>query len=406
MATVVTRLVLRDFRSYQAAEVALGPGLTVLHGRNGAGKTNLIEALYLACTGRSCRTSNEREAIRFGSKVARVEVDVEGADGTRKLSVALEAAGSKHARIDGRPVDRLLDEPGRPLVAVFMPDRLALVKGAPAIRRAHLDQVVAALWPARAETRRAYARALTQRNALLGRVRAGLASTASLPAWDAELARHGLALMDDRASAIEGLAPDFVASAAELGLEGEVGLAYRPRSKATTPAELEGELVERTAGDVDRGYTAHGPHRDDMAMLHEARELRTYGSQGQQRLALLSLLLAEREALARLRDTAPLMLLDDVLSELDPDRRVRLLSLLRKGGQAVITAADPALLPTGEERGVTRLAVAEGAVVGTREAEKRSRVGDERAPGGSGRGSAGEPTQEAQRPSDDARAAA
>jgi len=372
---VVTRLALRDFRSYQTAEVQLGPGLTVVHGRNGAGKTNLVEALYLACTGRSCRTSNEREAIRFGAKVARVEVDVEGTEGgVHKLAVGLEASGSKHARIDGRPVDRLLDEPDRPLVAVFMPDRLALVKGAPSVRRAHLDQVVAASWPARTQTRRSYARALTQRNALLGRVRAGLASTASLPAWDAELARHGLALMGDRAAAIEGLAPDFAATAAELGLEGEVALVYRPRSKAATPAELAAELAERTAGDVERGYTGHGPHRDDMAMLRGGRELRTYGSQGQQRLALLSLLLAERAALARLRDTPPLMLLDDVLSELDPERRVRLLALLRGGGQAVVTAADPSLLPSHEEQGVTRLAVAQGAVLVVGEGSEPERL--------------------------------
>ncbi len=379
---VVTRLALRDFRSYQAAEVRLGPRLTVVHGHNGAGKTNLVEAIYLACTGRSCRTSNERETIRFGATVARVEVDVEGAEGARTLSVALAAEGAKHARIDGRPVDRLLDEPDRPLVAVFMPDRLALVKGPPSVRRAHLDQVVAALWPARAETRRAYARALTQRNALLGRVRAGLASCASLPAWDAELARHGLALMGDRASAIEGLAPDFVARGAELGLDGEMALAYRPRSKAATSAELAAELAERTPGDVERGYTGHGPHRDDMAMLREGRELRIYGSQGQQRLALLSLLLAEREALARLRPAPPLMLLDDVLSELDPDRRARLLSFLREGGQAVVTAADPALLPSGEERGVTRLAVADGAVLEASERDRLTKApaeaGDER----------------------------
>ncbi len=374
---LVTRLLLRDFRSYQAAEVRLGPKLTVVHGRNGAGKTNLVEALYLACTGRSCRTSNEREAIRFGAKVARVEVEAEGSEGARTLSVALEAAGARHARIDGRPVDRLLDEPDRPLVAVFMPDRLALVKGAPSVRRAHLDQVVAALWPSRAETRRAYARALTQRNALLGRVRAGLASAASLPAWDGELARHGIALMDDRSSAIGGLAPDFEARAAELGLEGEVGLVYRPRSKAATPSELAAELAERMAGDVQRGHTAHGPHRDDMAMLHGHRELRTYGSQGQQRLALLSLLLAERDALARTRDAAPLMLLDDVLSELDPDRRARLLALLGEGGQAVVTAADPALLPSAHEHGVTRLAVADGAVLAASEAPEAQRPAED-----------------------------
>ncbi len=360
---IVTRLVLRDFRGYRAAEVELGRRLTVVHGRNGAGKTNLVEALYLACTARSCRTGNERETIRFGAQVARVEATAEGPSGVHELSVALEAGGPKVVRIDGRAVDRLLDEEDRPLVCVFLPDRLELVKGAPALRRAHLDQVVAALWPARAENRRAYARALTQRNALLGRIRAGHASRDSLPVWDRELARHGVALMSDRAATVERLSESFAVRAGELGLEGEVTLGYRPRSHAADAAELASELAERAAGDVERGYTGHGPHRDDLAMLRERRELRTYGSQGQQRLALLALLLAEREALTATRGAPPLMLLDDVLSELDPERRGRLLSLLHDAGQSVITTADPSLVPNLDEPSITRLAVADGAVM-------------------------------------------
>src|SRR3954449_7796120 len=184
---VVARLRLRDFRGYESAEVALAPGMTVVHGRNGAGKTNLLEALYFGCTSRSCRTTNEREVVRFGAEAARVEVDVADRDGGHELSVGFQPGEPKRLRIDGAPVERLADSPSRPLVSVFLPDRLELVKGAPAVRRAHLDQVVTALWPARAQTRREYARALAQRNALLGRVRAGLASRGSLPAWDAEL---------------------------------------------------------------------------------------------------------------------------------------------------------------------------------------------------------------------------
>lgn len=366
---LVTRLSLRDFRSYRAAEVELGRGVTVVHGRNGAGKTNLVEALYLACTSRSCRTSNEREAIRFGEKVARVEAQVEAADGPHALSVALEASGPKHVRLDGRPVDRLLDEPTRPLVAVFLPDRLELVKGVPTGRRAHLDQVVAALWPARAGTRRAYGRALTQRNALLGRIRAGLASPSSLPAWDLELARHGVGLMADRAAAVEELAAPFAQRAEELGLDGEARLGYRPRSRAQDAEELAAELSDRVSGDVQRGFTGHGPHRDDIALTRAGRDLRTYGSQGQQRLALLALLLAERGVLTRTRGTPPLMLLDDVLSELDPDRRARLLALLRDGGQSVVTTADPSLVPGREDPLTTRLAVAEGTVVAVRDGD-------------------------------------
>src|SRR5215207_10539586 len=192
---IATRLTLRDFRSYAAAEVQLGPGLTVVSGRNGAGKTNLLEALYFACTGRSCRTANERECVRFGAQVARLELRCEDDQGSHELSVGFQPGESKRMRADGASVERLTDVATRPLVSVFLPDRLELVTGAPALRRAHLDQVVAALRPARAATRRAYSAALAQRNALVAAIRTGRSGRGTLPAWDAELARHGIALM-------------------------------------------------------------------------------------------------------------------------------------------------------------------------------------------------------------------
>src|SRR4051794_37227805 len=170
---VVERLRLRDFRTYASAEVRVGRRLTIVHGPNGAGKTNLLEALYFGCTGRSCRTSNEREVVRFDAPATRVEVDLKAGDGAHSLSVGFQPGEPKRLKADGAPVERLLDAPARPLGAVFLPDRLELVKGAPAARRAHLDQVVAGLWPARTATRRAYAQALAQRNALLLRLRAG-----------------------------------------------------------------------------------------------------------------------------------------------------------------------------------------------------------------------------------------
>src|SRR3954469_8526384 len=139
---LVTRLRLRDFRSYASADVALGERLTVMHGANGAGKTNLLEALYFGCTGRSCRTSNEREMVRFGQRVTRVSVGVEAEDGSHRLDVGFEPGEPKRFRIDDAQVDRPAAATVRPLVGVFMPDRLDLVKGAPALRRAHLDQVV------------------------------------------------------------------------------------------------------------------------------------------------------------------------------------------------------------------------------------------------------------------------
>ena len=358
----IVRLAMRNFRSYAAADVELGPGVTVVTGRNGAGKTNLLDALYFGCTGRSARTTNERELVRFGEKVVRVEVTTEAPDGLHELSVGFTPGEPKRMTADGVRVERLLDVAGRPLVSVFLPDRLELVKGTPSLRRAHMDQLVAALWPARAATRRAYNQALAQRNALVARIRGGGASLDSLSAWDRELARHGIALMADRSSAVDLVAERFAARADELGLDGDPAIAYRARSKATDADTLAAELADRRAQDVERGFTGHGPHRDDLLLTREGRELRAYGSQGQQRLALLALLLAEREAIAATREATPVMLLDDVMSELDRDRRARLVGLLRGRGQSVITTTDLDHVPGGEEPDVMRLSVADGAV--------------------------------------------
>src|SRR4051794_1689024 len=357
-----TRLTLRDFRSYEAADVRLGPGLTVVSGRNGAGKTNLLEAVYFACTGRSCRTANEREVVRFGAELTRLELACEDALGRHEISVGFKPGEAKRLKADGAPVDNLVGVSARPLVSVFLPDRLELVLGAPALRRSHLDQVVAALWPARAGTRRSYSAALAQRNALLASIRAGRASRASLPAWDAELARHGIALMADRDATVERLRPRFAEHAAGLGLEGEVELRYRPRSKAAGADGLVAELAERVDSDLERGFTGHGRHPDGLALRRAGRDLRTYGSRGQQRLGLLALLLAEREELAAERGAAPLLLLDDVMSELDAPRRERLAGLLRRHGQSVVTTTEVAHVPGAEAPDVVRLAVADGCV--------------------------------------------
>jgi DNA replication and repair protein RecF len=360
---LVTRVRVRDLRSYATADAALGPGLNVVHGPNGAGKTNLLEAVYFGCTGRSCRTSNERELIRFGAELARVELDVEGDAGAHRLSAALPRAGAKRLAVDGQPVEGLVGVARRPLASVFIPDRLELIKGPPGLRRSHVDSLVAALWPARATARRDYARALAQRNALLARARASAASTVSLGAWDAELAACGVALRAHRAEAIAALGDSFCAHAARLGLRGEAALAYRPRSAASTAAELAAELAARVESDLERGFTGHGPHRDEVSVARAGRELRVYGSQGEQRLALLALLLAERDLLAERRGAPPLLLLDDVMSELDADRRELLAGELTGRGQVVVTATELAHVPGATRPDVARLAVGDGRVL-------------------------------------------
>jgi DNA replication and repair protein RecF len=359
---------LRDFRTYSRAEASIGEGLTVVHGPNGAGKSNLLEGLYFGCTGRSPRTRNDRELVRFGAQAARVAVSLlDGAD-AHELSVGFGTEpGSpqpvKRMTADGAPVERLLDVETRPLISVFLPDRLELLKGPPALRRAHLDQVIAALWPLRADARREYSRVLAQRNALLGRIRSGRASTATLGAWDRELASRGLALRDHRAEAVALLAEEFALRADQLGCGDTVSIEYRPRSRAGDEEEFIAELRRRLDRDLERGFTGHGPHRDELAVLRDGRELRVYGSQGQQRLALLALLLAERAALARERGSTPLMLLDDVMSELDGQRRELLVRELSVSGQSVVATTDLAHVPNAMDASVMRLRISPGAIL-------------------------------------------
>ena len=360
----VTALELRDFRNYERGELPLGDGLTVVVGPNGAGKTNLLEALYFGCTGRSPRTSNERELVRRGSELTRVTVSTRDDGGQEHLfEVGFQPGEPKALRLDGAPVESLARSEARPLLSVFLPERLELVKGPPSARRAHLDQLVVALWPGRAGTRSAYSRALTQRNSLLGRIRAGAASTASLRSWDAELAEQGWRLMADRAEALALVAPLFAARASDLGLPEAAKLRYRPRSRAGDRDGLAAELHERRAADLERGFTAHGPHRDEVELLHGELGLRTYGSQGQQRAALLALLFAERDLLATRRGRPPIMLLDDVMSELDDLRRDLLAEQLRAEGQSLLTTTDLDHVPVVGAAGVRVVEVAAGVVI-------------------------------------------
>jgi DNA replication and repair protein RecF len=359
---------LRDFRTYARASAQLGAGLTVVHGANGAGKSNLLEAVYFGCTGRSPRTRAERELVRFGARATRVEVALSD-DGRRHeltAGYATAAPGEpalKRMTCDGAVVERLLDIPVRPLISVFMPERLELVKGPPAVRRAHVDQLVAALWPARAATRREYSQVLAQRNALLARIRAGRSSASALATWDHELAAKALALRADRAEAVAMLHAPFAERTLQLGCNGTVTLEYRPRSRAEHEEAFVAELQARLPADLERGFTGHGPHRDELALLGDGRELRSYGSQGEQRLALLALLLSERALLAEARGATPLMLLDDVMSELDERRRELLAAELSVGGQSVIATTELDHVPGAGEAGVTRIAVSPGTVL-------------------------------------------
>ena len=362
----VERIQLRDFRNYEAAEVRLADGLTVVTGANGAGKTNLLEAVYFGCTARSPRTSNERELVRRGGDgVARVVLDLAGDDGEHRIEVGFQPGEAKHLRVDDSPVDCLSAVEVRPLVSVFLPERLELVKGAPAARRAHLDQLVAALWPSRAETRSAYSRALAQRNALVARIRAGAAGPAALGRLGCG-ARAARGAADGRPGGGGGGAAAAVRRPGGTARASRGGGAALPaalgclgRGRAGRRAARSGARPTSSAGSPRTGRTA-----TSSSCCWAGSALRAYGSQGQQRAALLALLFAERALLAERRARPPLMLLDDVMSELDAERRELLADLLRAGGQSVITTTEPEHVPGAALAGGGLISVENGALKG------------------------------------------
>jgi DNA replication and repair protein RecF len=306
-------------------------------GPNGAGKTNLLEALHVGTQGFSPRTRRESRLVRFDDEAAAVAVGGTRGEATIEVGVELRRNGGKRITLNGALVRTMDELRARIATLVFTPDRLVVVKGAPAIRRAYFDRVLTRLLPARASLPVDYSTVLGQRNAALRRAAAGLSDPETIAPWTARLADLGRALSRARGEVVSLLSDLFAARAAELQLA-DARLEHEPA------AASEGELDARLERDLERGWTGAGAHLEDVAVLSGPRDLRTFGSQGEQRIAVLALLLAEAALLAE-RGPAPLLLLDDVLSELDPERRVALAARIGESGQALVTATAASALP-------------------------------------------------------------
>jgi DNA replication and repair protein RecF len=307
-------------------------------GPNGAGKTNLLESLHVGTQGFSPRTRADAQLVRFGQDAARVALRGDRSGVPLDLVVTLELGSGKKATLNGARLRAAEQLRGEVATLVFTPDRLVVVKGGPAARRAYFDRVLGRLTPGKAGLSAEYGAAVGQRNAALRRVAQGLSSREALSPWNEQVAALGAELVAGRHETVDALQPHFADRAGELGLP-QAELRYE--GVPPTAAELEARIDR----DLDRGTTGTGPHLDDLGVLSAGRDLRAFGSQGEQRLAVLALLLAEAELLEERRGTRPLLLLDDVLSELDPDRRRILAERVRASGQALVTSASRSALP-------------------------------------------------------------
>ena len=340
-----------DFRCYDRLDCELGGEVLAIVGRNGAGKTSLLEAVHFAALAWSPRTSDDARVVRLGATVTRVELRGSLRGVATDWAVGFEPGSPKRATVDGAPCATIEALAEHAAILVFTPERLAVMKGAPALRRRYLDRAVARSWPRYASGRRRLRRCAAAAQPAAPPPARGIDghTTRCRPgrrSWRSWERRSG-------APAAGSCWPCASRSPAHLAAIGELEEPVELRYEARGPEDEAGQLAEleaRRAGDIERGSTSVGPHHDELAFAQGERDLRNYGSQGEQRSAVLALLTAEADLVQEVRGVRPVLLLDDVASELDQGRAQSLLVLLRARGQVLVTATDTHQLGEAADR--------------------------------------------------------
>ena len=351
----------RDFRNLATVDASIPPGGLALVGDNAQGKTNFLEAVYYLQLLRSFRGDRDQELVRFGATGFHLAGAVAG-PGAREIAIGFErpasgrGSGRKRARINGAEPLRLSDALGALPSVIFSPRDAVIITGGPGERRRYLDVMLAL-------TSRPYLTALQRYRAALANRNAALRSTKSLEGddavavWEAPLAESGAVLWDARKSWVASQSARFAELSSAIGERGEAALEYRPRVHETeTAVGLEVTLREwferKRTLDVRRGITHIGPHRDELAILLNGRDMHGYASAGQQRTAAIALRLLEAETLRAATAMEPVVLLDDPFAELDAHRSRRILDLLNTSGhgQTLLAVPRPADIPAGFTR--------------------------------------------------------
>jgi len=398
----VSHLLLEDFRSYVRADVELAPGVTVFVGSNGAGKTNILEAIHLLARGDSPRAGEDAEMVRWGAGMARVSASVERVDDARKVETLLfapppgERKRPRRYLLDGAP-KRADDTVGEIAVVAFFPEDVDLLADAPAGRRRYLDAMVGQIERRHRSETREYQRVLDHRNALLRALRSddrpplparlpdaksqtrnrgrtgadagantGIETDAEMAFWDGELCRLAATISLRRLAAVREIVPAFRAEAQRFSGAEALDVAYASQAEGETVEERAASyralLVSKRERERWQGTTLVGPHREDLVVSAHGRALPEFASRGEQRSAVLALKMAEAAWISERRGEAPVFLLDDVLSELDPRRRDALAEAIPAGAQALVTAAFPAGLPARLTDGAIVRTVRDGAI--------------------------------------------
>jgi DNA replication and repair protein RecF len=343
---LLSRLQLSDFRCHPSLEFSPGPAVNVLLGGNGSGKSSILEGLGFLATLRSFRRAPDPALVRVGQAAAVVRGQFVGEAGTVDVGVEIPGRGRQRVHVDGKRASGRREVAERVALVAFLPDDLDLVKRGPVYRREYVDDLAVQLWPTAAGDQREYERALRQRNALLRR-QGRTAPPATLAVWDERLCVLGAAVVRRRLDALAAVSENMQAFCREVGggteqtewayVAAGVGVLEGEASPAALAEALAGAVGQARSEDLDRRTTTVGPHRDEVGLFLEGRDLRTRASQGEQRTVALALRVAAFDLLAERRRSAPILVLDDVFSELDARRRARLVERL-PGGQVFISS--------------------------------------------------------------------
>ena len=322
---LINKLTLTNFRNYEHCEFLPEKGINLIVGENAQGKTNLLEAVFLCCFGRSHRTSREKDMIAYDAPHALIQLSSERTATQHELSIRLTRDEGRKIKSDGLPLGRIGELMGLLNCVLFAPEHLSIVKDGPAERRRFLDMELSQTYPAYFFLLQQYNRALRQRNMLLKTLREQPELRATLPVWNQQLANLGWKLMMYREAFCARLSRLASENHADIsGGREQLKVQYQPQCSAGDEASLLKAIEEGTAEDIRRLTSLRGPHRDEMALTLDGREIRAFGSQGQQRTAALSIKLSELDLIYAETGEWPILMLDDVMSELD-DRRQKYL---------------------------------------------------------------------------------
>jgi len=346
-------LSLAEFRSYRQLEWSPDPGVNLLIGPNGAGKTNLLESIAYMATLKSFRGVPDGGLVADDAESAVIRAGLSGGGRERLVEIELQRRGSRRTQVDKTKLRKTADLLGVLRVIAFLPEDLDLVKRGPAYRRDLLDDVAVQLWPAAHLDQAEYERALRQRNAFL---KQGQRDEPTLGVWDSRLAQAGGRVLSRRSRVIETLSPILAGAYSEIAhAETDASFVYKPSWEGDLDNSSAADFADRVAVsleasrriDYERRMTTVGPHRDEPGFSIDGHEARIHGSQGEQRTMALAVKLAAHRAVASAVGEPPLLLLDDVFSELDPERANALATALPEDTQTLITSARPEDVPVG-----------------------------------------------------------